>query len=159
MRVLIVLTAGLGVLVLTAQQPGATATVRDAAGRELGILALSDTAGGIRVTGTLVGLPDGEHAIHLHAVGRCQPAFDSAGGHWNPSGLPHGRHYGDLRNITVREGRAEVNGTTPGGSLRGDGGLLDADGAAVIVHAGPDDYQSQPSGNAGGRIACGVVTG
>jgi Cu-Zn family superoxide dismutase len=158
MRTLIILTSGLSVLLLAHPNPQATATLRDGGGRELGTLTLTDSPQGIHVTGTLNGLPDGEHAIHLHTVGRCRPAFQAAGRHWNPTGRDHGQHLGDLPNITARAGEATVSGTTPGGSLRGDQPLLDADGAAVIVHAGPDDYQSQPSGNSGDPIACGEVT-
>jgi Cu-Zn family superoxide dismutase len=158
MRSLIVLGAGLGLLLVADRDPGATTKLLDAEGREVGALTLTDTDRGVQVTGELHDLPDGEHAIHLHTVGRCEPSFDAAGGHWNPGGGDHGRHFGDLPNITVQGGRASVNATTPGGTLRGEHPLLDADGAAVIVHAGPDDYQSQPAGNSGARIACGVVT-
>lgn len=156
MRLLPMLCCGVGILLGT-PNPAAKATLRDASGSELGTLTLTETDSGIQVTGTLRGLPDGEHAIHLHTVGRCEPSFEAAGGHWNPTGQEHGRHFGDLRNIVVQDGDADVNGTTPGGSLRGDPALLDDDGGAVIVHAGPDDYRSQPSGNSGDRIACGVV--
>jgi Cu-Zn family superoxide dismutase len=157
MRDFVILISGLGALLLARPKPEAKATLRDSAGKELGTLALAETARGIQLTGTLNGLPDGDHAIHIHTVGRCGPTFEAAGEHWNPTNRDHGRHFGDLPNVTVREGKAEVNGTTPGGTVRGEQALLDADGSAVIVHANPDDYQTQPSGNAGGRIACGVV--
>ncbi|MBA3257857.1 MAG: superoxide dismutase family protein, partial [Gemmatimonadales bacterium] len=119
------------------------------------------------VSGRLTGLPPGEHAIHLHAVGRCDPpAFESAGDHWNPTNRQHGTaspkgpHLGDLRNVDVaRDSSVSVQETAPGGALRGDNALLGGDGAAVVVHASPDDYKSQPSGGSGDRIACGVVTG
>jgi Cu-Zn family superoxide dismutase len=157
MRMIIFLSSALGLLFFTTGDPEARATLKDSGGRELGTLTLTDTPSGVKLSGDLTGLPDGEHAIHLHAVGQCDPTFDAAGGHWNPTARDHGRHLGDLPNLTVRDGRAEVNATTPGGTLRGEHPLLDGDGAAVIVHANPDDYQSQPAGNAGGRIACGVV--
>lgn len=143
----------------------AIAVVRNADGRELGTLALREAGTGIAVSGRLAGLAPGVHGLHLHATGRCNPpAFDSAGSHWNPgerqhgSANPRGPHAGDLPNLTVGEDSAGmVEGTTAAGTLRGQFPLLDADGAAVIVHSGSDDYQSQPSGNAGNPVACGVV--
>lgn len=145
----------------------ASAPMRDPSGRDLGTLTLADGAQGITVRGSLTGLPPGEHGFHLHATGRCDaPSFESAGGHWNPTDSQHGTqaqggpHLGDMPNITVGEDSSvTVDATTPGGTLRGENALLDADGAAVMVHAKPDDYRSQPSGDAGDRIACGIVTG
>lgn len=143
----------------------ARATLRDASGRELGMLMLADTVGGIALSGRLHGLPPGQHAIHLHMTGLCEPPFETAGGHWNPMNRQHGlenpagAHFGDMPNITVGPDSAvTVQTLTPGGSIRGPDGLLDADGAAVVVHAQPDDNRTDPSGNAGERIACGVVS-
>jgi len=142
----------------------AYADVHDTEGRLLGRLTLSPTSGGTRVQGTLQGLPPGSHALHLHAVGQCAPPFTSAGPHFNPEGLPHGLatpqggHAGDLPNIVVgQDGRAVVD-VTGRAVLTGTNALLDADGAAVVVHAAPDDGTSDPAGNAGARIACGVIT-
>ena len=143
----------------------ATASMRDANGKELGTVKLADTEDGIDVAGRPSGLPPGDHAIHLHAVGRCDPPkFESAGDHWNPTNRQHGTqneqgpHLGDLPNFTVgQDGSATIQATTPSGTLRGANALLDADGAAVVVHAKADDYKSQPSGDSGDRIACGVV--
>ena len=143
----------------------ANAFMRSSAGTSLGALTLTDTPAGIRVHGKLKGLPPGDHAIHLHTTGQCDaPKFESAGGHWNPTNTQHGSkspggpHLGDLPNITVaRDSSVTIDATTPGGSLAGQNPLLDDDAAAVVVHAKPDDYQSQPAGNAGDRIACGVV--
>lgn len=142
-----------------------SASMRNAQGAELGILTLTQAGQGIQVSGRLTGLPPGEHAIHLHTVGRCDaPKFESAGGHWNPTNQKHGTatsggpHLGDLPNISVeRDSSVTVEATSPGGTLRNQNALLDTDGAAVVVHAKPDDYKSQPSGDAGDRIACGVV--
>lgn len=144
----------------------ATAALRDSAGRDLGTVTLTETAEGIAVAGTLRGLPPGAHAIHLHTTGRCEPPFESAGGHWNPTNKQHGTenpqgpHLGDMPNVTVgADSSAAVQVTTPGGTLRGTTPLFDGDSAAVMVHAGADDYRSDPAGAAGGRIACGVVRG
>lgn len=111
------------------------------------------------------GLPAGVHGIHIHTVGKCEgPAFTSAGGHLNPSGHQHGKdnpagsHLGDLPNITVDgHGNGELAQalTVDAATLRAQ--LADADGAAVVVHANPDDYRTDPSGNSGARIACAVL--
>lgn len=144
---------------------GGRAVVRDAGGRELGTLTAASTPEGITLTGTLSGLPPGEHGFHVHTTGRCEPPFESAGGHWNPTAKQHGEqnpqgpHVGDMLNLTVpASGVVEVAMTTRGGVLSGGAtALMDADGAAVLVHAGPDDYRTDPSGNSGARIACGVI--
>ena len=142
----------------------ATAKMMDATRKEIGELALAEVAEGVEVTGQLRGLPAGEHAIHIHMVGSCTPPFTSAGGHWNPnnkahgSQAPNGPHQGDLPNLTAdASGNATIRGTAPGAKLTAPMGVVDTDGGAVVVHANPDDYKSQPAGNAGDRIACGVV--
>jgi Cu-Zn family superoxide dismutase len=141
-----------------------TATLRDASGRDVGMLTISDGENVVTLSGRLTGLPQGEHAIHLHQVGRCEPPFESAGDHWNPTNRQHGRdnpqgpHLGDLPNLTIgADSSVSLVLRTPGGSLRGSQALLDGDGAAVVVHAQPDDHRTDPAGNAGDRIACGVV--
>lgn len=143
----------------------ATAALRDAAGKELGTLTLTESGQSIAFSGRLTGLPPGEHGIHIHTVGQCDaPKFEAAGDHWNPTNKKHGKdapggpHFGDLPNLTVGQDRsATVQTTTPGGTLRSANAALDADGAAVVVHAKRDDYKTQPSGDSGDRIACGVV--
>ena len=151
----------------TTPDPAATAVIRDSAGRDLGTLTLSSSNDGIVITGRLVGLPPGEHGIHVHAVGRCDPpTFESAGDHWNPTNRQHGAqnpqgpHLGDVPNVTAgADSVANVQlSMTSGGSLRlGANMVLDTDGSAVVIHSGPDDYRTDPSGGSGARIACGVV--
>lgn len=142
----------------------ARAVMRDQGGRELGTLTLSESGQGFVITGTLQHLSPGTHGIHIHTTGACAGNFASAGGHWNPTGRQHGfenpmgPHLGDMQNIIAgADSTAEVAVNNRGGLLRGPGGLLDGDGAAIVVHAGPDDYRSDPAGNSGARIACGVV--
>lgn len=143
---------------------GITVSMISAGGAELGTLTLAEAGGNITVNGTLRGLPPGEHGIHLHMVGQCAPPFESAGGHWNPASKQHGTqnpqgpHAGDMNNITVGpDSTVTVNVTSAAGPLRGANGLIDADGAAVVLHAKADDYKTDPSGNSGARIACGAV--
>lgn len=121
---------------------------------------------GLQVTLSATGLTPGIHGVHIHTVGTCTaPDFASAGGHWNPTAKHHGMenpggaHMGDLPNITIgADGTGTLTFTVPGASLSGgDNPLLDADGAAIVVHAGPDDMKTDPSGNSGGRVACGVI--
>lgn len=135
-------------------------------GNSLGEVELLQMATGVQLIATIKGLPAGQYGMHLHAVGRCiGPDFASAGPHFNPMAKQHGRdnpmgaHVGDLPNLEVNDkGVGEVNLMLPGLRLAdGDAPLLDADGAAVVLHAKSDDYRSDPAGNAGGRIACGEV--
>lgn len=146
---------------------GVTVKLVDAGGRELGVLTLTDAGAAISVDGALRGLPPGVHGLHVHAVGRCDaPDFASAGPHWSPTPKQHGStnqagpHHGDLLNLTVgADSSVVVKMATPAGSLRGENPLLDTDGASFVIHATADDYKTDPSGNSGARIACGVVTG
>jgi Cu-Zn family superoxide dismutase len=120
---------------------------------------------GIEVRVQAAGLPAGHYGVHFHAVGRCDgPSFTSAGPHWNPTGRQHGRlnpaghHLGDLDNLDVdASGAGRMEFTVAGGSTSGPNGLFDADGTSLVIHAGPDDYRTDPSGNSGARLACGVL--
>lgn len=123
-------------------------------------------ANAVHIAGDVGGLaPGSSHGFHVHEKGDCSAAdATSAGGHFNPSGNPHGRmdagphHAGDIDNIVANaQGVARVNMHVPGVTL-GTGAANDIAGRAIIVHADPDDYTSQPSGNAGARLACGVIT-
>ena len=146
----------------------ATATLADTGGRNVGTVKLVEqSAGRVALTGTLHDLPPGSHGIHFHTVGQCDgaAAFASAGGHFNPGnrkhGLdsPEGPHAGDLPMVVVAaDGRATLNATTDRVTLgEGPASLLDADGSVLVVHAAADDQRTDPSGNTGARIACGVV--
>jgi Cu-Zn family superoxide dismutase len=118
--------------------------------------------GGVRVSGQVTGLTQGSHGFHVHEKGDCSAAdFTSAGGHFNPSGDPHAgptdakRHVGDMGNIEAdKDGVADINYLDPKLSFEGASSVV---GKGVIVHANPDDLKTQPTGNAGGRVACGVV--
>lgn len=141
----------------------ATAMLKTSTGADAGRATATDVAGGLRFTLDVKGLPPGTHGAHIHTVGRCDaPDFTTAGGHWNPTAMKHGSmnpqgpHEGDLPNLMIgTDGRGTLGATIPGATMAG---LLDADGAAIVVHAGPDDLMTDPSGNSGGRIACGVFS-
>ena len=146
-------------------QPKATAEIKDATGKVLGEALLAQRDGTVEIDVTLTGLPKGTYAFHIHDAGRCDPPFESAGEHFNPEGKQHGKdnprgpHAGDMPNIEVPDsGRVKMQLVVKGVSL--DGGpraLLDGDGATLVVHEDPDDHKTDPSGNAGKRLACGVI--
>lgn len=135
-------------------------------GNSLGEVELLQMATGVQLIARVQGLPAGDYAMHLHAVGRCAgPDFSSAGPHFNPEARQHGRdnpmgaHAGDLPNISISaKGAGDLDIMLPGLRLNdGNAPLIDGDGAAVVLHAKPDDYRSDPAGNAGARIACGEI--
>ncbi len=141
----------------------ASAEMMNANGESVGAVTLRETPQGTLLHADLENLPAGAHAFHVHAVGVCEPPFKSAGGHFNPTGAKHGIesaegvHAGDMPNIHVPESGAleiEVLNT----QLRLDAALFDEDGAAIVIHDGPDDYVTDPAGAAGPRIACGVIS-
>jgi len=160
------LLAGAVLASLTFQTAGAAdqarAAMANAKGESVGEVVLSQTPHGTLLHARLTGLPAGAHAFHVHAVGKCEAPFKSAGGHFNPDGAKHGihaeggMHVGDMPNIHVPEsGALEIE--VLNARLMLDASLFDADGAAIVIHAGPDDYKSDPAGAAGPRIACGVI--
>jgi superoxide dismutase, Cu-Zn family len=143
----------------------ASATIIDAKGIVVGSAKIvSSKKHGLRLTIVVKGLAAGEHGVHLHATGICEgPKFVSAGPHWNPMNKMHGRdnqmgsHAGDLPNLYIdRKGRGKLTIDISDGRFDRAGGLMDDDGAAIVIHALSDDQRTDPSGNSGDRIACGV---
>ncbi|MCC6557168.1 MAG: superoxide dismutase family protein [Polyangiaceae bacterium] len=166
----LVIGAALGAAALyagasSAQARKATATLLDPGGRTVGTLTIDETPQGVLIRGDLSGLPPGTHGFHIHETGACSPTFQAAGDHFNPTGASHGfrskggPHLGDLPSLRVPAGgRAPVEAFAPGVTLgEGPRSLVAGDGTAIVVHAQPDDYQTDPAGAAGQRIACGVV--
>ena len=142
----------------------ATATLLDAGGQVRGNVKLVSVGDRIDLEAQADGLRPGRLGIHLHAVGRCVPSdFASAGGHFNPGGREHGTmnpqgsHAGDLPNLSVGpDGRGALTALLAGSRTDLEAALFDADGTAIVIHADPDDYMTDPSGKSGGRQACGV---
>lgn len=146
----------------TTAPPEVTTMLKTAQGADRGTAVLRLTDNRMRLTVDAMGLTPGARAVHIHNVGKCDaPDFMSAGPHWNPTGKQHGRdnpagaHLGDLPNLLIgTDGRGSLTIDVPGTMAE----LLDSDGAAVMIHADADDYRTDPTGNAGGRVACGLLT-
>jgi Cu-Zn family superoxide dismutase len=145
----------------------AKATLKDAQGKTLGEATLRESPAGVLVKLDLQNVSAGPHAFHIHAVGKCDaPDFTTAGGHFNPKTTKHGLmaaggpHAGDMPNVFVpADGRLSIEVLDASVTLSpGMNSLFDADGSALVLHATADDYATDPAGNAGGRIACGVLT-
>lgn len=156
--------ACLGIPAVAAQT--AKATLKNGEGQQVGTVSLQETANGVLMTLSLKGIPPGEHAFHVHEIGKCEPPFTSAMGHFNPDKNKHGllsdegSHAGDMPNLHIpASGELTVEILNEAVTLeKGEANsLLDDDGSAVVIHAKADDYRSDPAGNAGDRIACGVV--
>jgi Cu-Zn family superoxide dismutase len=138
----------------------ASAELRDTGGNVVGWAEFTEDADGkLHVNVHVKGLSAGLHGIHIHNTADCTPPFTAAGGHHNPLGATHGGHAGDLPNLTVNEaGVGHLDATSERASLsNGPTSIFDANGSALIIHAGTDDYVTDPTGNSGGRIACGVI--
>ena len=141
----------------------ARAVLQDGAtGATVGWALFSETGGrGVQVVVVAFGLGEGVHGLHIHTIGSCvRPDLVSAGPHFNPLNVPHGSHGGDLPNLPVGPGGFGhlVTSSTRFSLLPGQLSIFDSDGAALVIHAGQDDHMTNPTGNSGARIACGVIT-
>jgi len=145
----------------------AKADLADGKGASVGTAKFKETSSGVSLALEVTNLPPGVHGFHIHAVGKCEPPdFKSAGGHFNPEGKKHGwenpegHHAGDLHNLTIdAKGKAKVKVVVTGVTLAdGPNSLFQPQGTALVIHAAPDDNKTDPAGNAGARIACGVIS-
>jgi superoxide dismutase, Cu-Zn family len=144
----------------------AKAALKDAKSQDVGVASFTQTQAGVLIRLSVRSMPGGEHAFHIHAVGKCEPPdFASAGGHFNPTSAHHGvmsgpGHAGDMPNLHIpADGSLEVEVLNTAVTFDKDkpNSVFHPGGTSVVIHAGKDDYASDPAGNAGGRIACGVV--
>lgn len=158
----------------TQDSPDAIAELQNRQGNVVGYAYLTNVEDGVQIQVRMTGLETtmtdegwSEHGFHIHETGTCNPPdFSSAGGHFNPTGVGHGlldtdgAHAGDLPNLLISpDGSASYQTTTDLVTLdSGERGLFDADGSALVLHSEPDDYLTDPAGDSGDRVACGVIT-
>jgi len=166
MKIIVASAIALVALTSAASAQSGKATLKDAGGKEVGSAQLSQTPHGVLVRLTLKGVAAGEHAFHIHQTGKCEPPFTTAGGHFNPASKKHGimaadgPHAGDMPNLYIpSDGNLAIEVVNAAVTLDKDkpNSLYKPEGTALVIHAGKDDYKTDPTGDAGGRIACGVV--
>ena len=141
------------------------ASIINSQGKKIGQAEFKENKEGLEMSVKISGLTPGVHGMHIHDIGKCTaPDFKSAGGHFNPEGKKHGKenpegfHAGDLPNLAVAgNGKGKMNVLLPGLSFKGKDGILKPGKTALVIHGGPDDGKTDPSGNSGDRIACGVI--
>lgn len=147
-------------------QQTARADLKSADGKSVGTAQLTQTPHGVMIRLSVEGVTPGEHAVHVHAVGKCEPPFTTAGGHFNPAKKKHGltvaegAHAGDMPNLHVpASGSLVIEIMNAAVTLQKGqpNSLFGPNGTALVIHAGKDDYKSDPAGDAGGRFACGVI--
>ena len=158
-RTFLIVAVALGLSIVGLRAQMQHVDIKDAKGNSVGMAMISTgKPGGISIALDVKSLPPGDHAIHLHATGVCEPPFTSAGGHFNPGNKKHGmqnpegHHAGDMMNFTVAK-----DGTSKATVNNADVTMETVGGLALVIHATADDMKTDPSGNAGDRIACGVV--
>lgn len=166
-RFMIMAVAGLAAVAVAAPTAAtgsdsrwAWAEMYDASGEYVGWATFfEDGRGRLHVKVNAYGLSTGMHGIHIHNVGQCAPTFAAAGSHHNPLGATHGSHAGDLPNLVVNDaGKGRLRAKTASATLTaGPLSVFDANGSALVIHADPDDGVTDPTGNSGARIACGVI--
>jgi len=164
-----IVVIALSVLALASQQAAAQtakSTLKNTDGKEVGTAELVQLPAGVLIRLSVKGLPAGEHAFHVHGVGKCEPPFTTAGGHFNPDSKKHGlmamegHHAGDMPNLHIpADGTLAVEIVNDSVTLEKGkpNSLYGPNGTALIIHAGKDDYKTDPTGDAGGRIACGLI--